>query len=138
MRGIIIYLPDDGRSISRNVAHLNLLVHDMTNLLYYNSFISFEIFLIFPNFVISQILLRSVSREATPIYHFITNNYDSCHLWWKENKLNHQKSRRIMNMIAAFCKNSFVFWSSYNAQDHSQYMYLIFIIMFNTIVSIRT
>ena len=28
-------LPDDGRSISRNVAHLNLLVHDMINLLYY-------------------------------------------------------------------------------------------------------
>ena len=27
--------PDDGRSISRNVAHLNLLVHDMINLLYY-------------------------------------------------------------------------------------------------------
>ena len=28
--------PDDGRSISRNVAHLNLLVHGMINLLYYN------------------------------------------------------------------------------------------------------
>ena len=28
-------LPDDGRSISRNVAHLNILVHDLTNLLYY-------------------------------------------------------------------------------------------------------
>ena len=26
--------PDDGRSISRNVAHLNLLVHDVINLLY--------------------------------------------------------------------------------------------------------
>ena len=26
---------DDGRSISRNVAHLNILVHDMINLLYY-------------------------------------------------------------------------------------------------------
>ena len=26
---------DDGRSISRNVAHLNKLVHDMINLLYY-------------------------------------------------------------------------------------------------------
>ena len=29
-------LPDDGRSISRNVAHLNILVHDMIKLLYYN------------------------------------------------------------------------------------------------------
>ena len=28
-------LPDDGRSISRNVAHLNILAHDMINLLYY-------------------------------------------------------------------------------------------------------
>ena len=28
-------MPDDGRSISRNVAHLNILVHDMINLLYY-------------------------------------------------------------------------------------------------------
>ena len=27
--------PDDGRSISRNVAHLNILVHDVINLLYY-------------------------------------------------------------------------------------------------------
>ena len=28
-------LPDDGRSISRNVASLNILVHDVINLLYY-------------------------------------------------------------------------------------------------------
>ena len=28
-------MPDDGRSISRNVASLNILVHDMINLLYY-------------------------------------------------------------------------------------------------------
>ena len=27
--------PDDGRSISRSVAHLNILVHDVINLLYY-------------------------------------------------------------------------------------------------------
>ena len=27
-------LPDDGRSISQNVAHLNILVHDVINLLY--------------------------------------------------------------------------------------------------------
>ena len=27
--------PDDGRSISRNVASLNILVHDMINLVYY-------------------------------------------------------------------------------------------------------
>ena len=28
---------DDGRSISRNVAYLNILVHDMINLLYYKA-----------------------------------------------------------------------------------------------------
>ena len=28
-------MPDDGRSISRNAAHLNMLVHDLINLLYY-------------------------------------------------------------------------------------------------------
>ena len=28
-------MPDDGRSISRNVAHLNILVHDVINFLYY-------------------------------------------------------------------------------------------------------
>ena len=27
--------PNDGRSISRNIAQLNILVHDMINLLYY-------------------------------------------------------------------------------------------------------
>ena len=35
MRDIIIYVPDDGRRISRNVATLNTLAHDMINLLYY-------------------------------------------------------------------------------------------------------
>ena len=36
-RGKIYFIiqPDDGRSISRNVAHLNILVHDVINLLYY-------------------------------------------------------------------------------------------------------
>ena len=29
------YVPDDGRSISRNLAYLNILVHDEINLLYY-------------------------------------------------------------------------------------------------------
>ena len=28
-------LTDDGRSISQNVAHLNILVHDLINLLHY-------------------------------------------------------------------------------------------------------
>ena len=32
---ITFTFPHEGRSISRNVAHLNILVHDMINLLYY-------------------------------------------------------------------------------------------------------
>ena len=35
LSGLRFESPDDGRSISRNVAHLNILVHDMINLLYY-------------------------------------------------------------------------------------------------------
>ena len=31
-------LLDDGRSISRNVSHLNILFHDVINLLYYGIF----------------------------------------------------------------------------------------------------
>ena len=30
-------MPDDERNISRNVAHLNILVHDVINLLYYHT-----------------------------------------------------------------------------------------------------
>ena len=32
---VCLMRPDDGRSISRNVASLNILVHDVINLLYY-------------------------------------------------------------------------------------------------------
>ena len=32
---ILQYWPDDGRSITRNVAHLNILVHYVINVLYY-------------------------------------------------------------------------------------------------------
>ena len=35
-------MPDNGRSISENVAHLNILIHDMINLLYYNNSLVFE------------------------------------------------------------------------------------------------
>ena len=34
-RDIIIYAADDGRSISRNVASINTLVHEVMNLMYY-------------------------------------------------------------------------------------------------------
>ena len=34
-RTAITALPDDGRNISRNLPHLNILVHDVINLLYF-------------------------------------------------------------------------------------------------------
>ena len=52
---------------------------------------SFEIFLIVLNFLTSQVLSRSVTRETIRIYQFFTNNQAPFHLWWKENLLNHQK-----------------------------------------------
>ena len=36
-------------------------------------------------------LSRSATRKVTRIYHFITNNHASFHLWRKANLLNHQK-----------------------------------------------
>ena len=52
---------------------------------------TFEIFLIFPNFLRSQVMSRSAAREPTYIYQFITNNHTLFHLWWKENFLNDPK-----------------------------------------------
>ena len=51
----------------------------------------FEILLIFPYFLRSEVLSRLATREATRVYQFITNNHASFHFWWKENLLNHQK-----------------------------------------------
>ena len=39
--------------------------------------------------------------EASCIYQFITNNYASCNLRWKENLLNHEKVSKYYNMIVA-------------------------------------
>ena len=36
-------LSDDGRSISRNVPHLNILAHDVINLLYYVLMTAYEL-----------------------------------------------------------------------------------------------
>ena len=42
---------------------------------------SFEVLLVFPNFLRSQVLSRATSRNATVIYQFSTNNDVSFHLW---------------------------------------------------------
>ena len=56
-------MPDDGRSISRNVAHLNILVHDVRNLLYYNSYyLDFDTLRIIP--VVLEKLSDVVSKEV--------------------------------------------------------------------------
>ena len=44
---------------------------------------------LFWTFLIS--LSLSVTREATLIYQFVTNNQSLFHLWWKENLVKHQK-----------------------------------------------
>ena len=51
----------------------------------------FEIFLIFANFLRSEVLSRSATCEATRIYQFIFNNHASFYIWLKENLFNHQK-----------------------------------------------
>ena len=55
---------------------------------------SFEILLAFCNFLRFKVLTRLLSREATRIYQFITNNHVSFLLWWIENLLNHQKVKK--------------------------------------------
>ena len=44
----------------------------------------------FPDVFLFPIIL-SATREATRVYHFITNNHTSFHLWWKENLLGLKK-----------------------------------------------
>ena len=55
-------LPEDGRSISQNVASLNILVHDVINLLYYNTPITLvkEIILIPPDVADKTIKILSI------------------------------------------------------------------------------
>ena len=58
------FWPDDGRSISRNVAHLNILVHDVINLLYYGlSSLTFDII-----YYLTLFNLRILSISLTKFY----------------------------------------------------------------------
>ena len=52
---------------------------------------SFKIFLIFPNFVRSEVLSCSAACEINRINQFITNNNTSFYLRCKENLLNYKK-----------------------------------------------
>ena len=48
-------------------------------------------FVMFPNFLCSQVLYRSVTSEITRIYQLISNNHHSFHLWRLKNLLSHLK-----------------------------------------------
>ena len=48
-------------------------------------------FVMFPNFLRSQVLYRSVTSEITCIYQLISNNHHSFHLWRLKNLLSHLK-----------------------------------------------
>ena len=51
----------------------------------------FDIFVLFPNFLRSEVLSFSATHETIRICQFIINKHASFHLWWKKNLLNHQK-----------------------------------------------
>ena len=62
-------MPDDGRSISRNVAHLNILAHDMINLLYYEYWTGKQKYLyVYLNILL--ILLSFLNVNDLKIYQF--------------------------------------------------------------------
>ena len=85
-------MPDDGRSISRKVASLNIFVHDVINLLYYEHWIdkcnNFYVNLVNKIFSLQQsifstissseplldlcIILGSISNTATLLYKHTT------------------------------------------------------------------
>ena len=54
--------PDDGRSISQNVAHLNILVHDMINLLYYEYWTDKQKYLYEYRIILASVLGRKNFR----------------------------------------------------------------------------
>ena len=58
--------PDDGRSISLNVAHSNILIHDMINLLYYEYWTDKQKYL----YVYCVNPLCSCSLEVESVFHF--------------------------------------------------------------------
>ena len=62
-------------------------------------------FLIFPNFQRSYVLSRLGTREATPIFHILSNNRTSLHLCSKQNFLNDQK---VSKCYEAYCLEYFL------------------------------
>ena len=47
-------------------------------------------------------LSRSATREATRMYHVLSNNHDSFHLWWKENLVKQQKISKYNGQNRSF------------------------------------
>ena len=66
---------------------------------------SFEIFLIFPNFLRPEFLSRLETPETTIINQFITNNHVLFHLLWKKNLPNHQK---VLTYYEQGCPRNFL------------------------------
>ena len=79
-------MPDDGRSISRNVAHLNILVHDMINLLYYEYWTDKQkylyVYLLFYVIIFFDVNEFQMAAWADFFCEMVIVNYVS-HLLWK-------------------------------------------------------
>ena len=73
-----------------------------------------EISLIFSNFIKFSALIRSATRKATVIYHVISNNHNSFHLWWKKNLVKHQK---VWKYYGQDCRWTFNIKDKNNSMD---------------------
>ena len=88
---------------------------------------SFEIFLIFPNFLSSKSEVASQLVRQLVYTTFINNNHTSSHLWWKETLVKYQKVWKyfvhnclqnflllfILSLTAPVVKNSHIFAGIY-------------------------
>ena len=66
-------------------------------------------------------LIRSATRDATWIYHFITSNHVSFHLWWKENLFNiwtwlqqqNSDSNKITHLVTFRSRSRYIHFRSW-------------------------
>ena len=80
--------PDDGRSIFRNVAHLNRHVHDVINLLYYEYWTDKQKYF--------YVLVSNL-----PLYKGRSSNYDIFIMHVVSTKFNYSKTNAIMFTVIA-------------------------------------
>ena len=62
-------------------------------------------FLILSNFLRSNVLSRSATREAARIYHVCKYNCASFHLWWKQNFVKHQRNSKYYENDCGFLRS---------------------------------